>query len=122
MLPAEVEPAQARPRTRIDSLALTEVAPFAQIALCRVRGGCVERWIAQGEIEHFIAAQHAVEDPRGLGLVTQFDHLPQTVGDEAPAVFAMAQQRIDQVRAGAHIQYPHCRSARDGVRRRVACG
>ena len=71
--------------------------------------------------------------------MTQFDHLPQTVGirdrfrraqggdvdigaDETPAVFAMAQQRINEVRAGAHIQYAYRRPARNVACLRVARG
>ena len=101
---------------------LAQPLPLALIGLSGVFGAAVERRIAEGKVEQLVGCNDAVEDLLRLGLSAQLDlwlqsrvgcndllAVAQRVGinvaaDKLPAVFSIADQGINQIRAGAHIQ------------------
>ncbi|MNY13249.1 hypothetical protein D3C86_1463780 [compost metagenome] len=90
----------------------------------------MERRVAQAEVEALVGLQQAVEDVFRGHLLAQPDGALEAVGlddgarrsqcggvdlraEEAPAVLALAEQRIDAVGTAADVEHLDLRAARD---------
>lgn len=123
-------PAEVQHRQLALGISFTQGAPFTLAALGGFVHGRVEGRVAHGQVKALTRLQQAQQDLLGVGLLAQLDDLAQVIGlhdslggghsdridlgtEEIPAIFHIANQRVDAVGAHADVQHLDDRAARN---------